>query len=74
MGTSVYKQIYNAIENESLPDGFELPEEDTASGSLKWAPGAMDGVYMYHMAPSELSDADTALHGSCRGGSISRRL
>lgn len=60
MGTSVYKQIYDAIENESLPDGFELSEEDTASGSLKWAPGAMDGVYMYHMAPSELSDADTA--------------
>ena len=24
MGTSVYKQIYDAIENESLPDGFEL--------------------------------------------------
>ena len=59
MGTSIYKQIYDAIENESLPEGFELPEEDTSS-SLKWAPGAMDGVYMYHMAPREVMTTSPA--------------
>ena len=60
MTASIYKQIYDAIEHESLPDDFELPEEGSTYGGMKWAPGAMDGVYMYHMAPAELTDADTA--------------
>ena len=54
MEQSVYKTIYNAIEGESLPEGFELPEENP-SGNIRWAPGAMDGVWLFHMAHEELS-------------------
>ena len=50
MEQSVYKTIYNAIEGESLPEGFELPEENP-SGNIRWAPGAMDGVYAYTSGP-----------------------
>lgn len=52
MSSSIYKTIYSAIENGCLPDGFSLRQEQ--DGGIQWAPGAMDGVYIYHMAHETL--------------------
>ncbi|MBQ7184296.1 MAG: hypothetical protein IJR97_09940 [Clostridia bacterium] len=47
------------IRGGSLMEGWTLPAEDDASG-IRWAPGAMDGVSVYHMVPYEPDEYMTA--------------
>ena len=56
---SLYEYIKAHCENGALPDHFSLPEEEQ-QGQLKFADGAMDGILMYHMAGSQLDEAEMA--------------
>ena len=40
-----------------LPEGFMLPDEDNGDGP-RFADGAMDGIMMYHMGHTPLTDAE----------------
>ena len=52
----VYEQIKAALQGEKLPENFSLPDEGTSG--IRWAPGAMDGVAIYHMGAPSFSDED----------------
>ena len=59
--SSAKEQLVFLDENEealevSLPEGEE--EEVKVDGPVTWAPGAMDGVMLYHMQMDEPSDAE----------------
>lgn len=50
MENSVYDIIKSAVgENGLLPADFSLPQYDSDS-KLRFAPGAMDGIMMFHGA------------------------
>ena len=50
---SVFQYILNSVSDEGeLPEGWSLPAEYTGDED-RWAPGAMDGVYLYHMQAKE---------------------
>ena len=53
---SLYEYIASAETDDGLPRDFSLPDSG-ADGGISWADGANDGVYLYHMQPTELSDA-----------------
>lgn len=59
MEKSIYQQICDHITDGILDESFSLQDEDTDGAPFKWAPGAMDGVAMYHMQHSGL-DASQA--------------
>lgn len=42
----IYEYIKSHTQNGRLPDGFQIPWIQS-----EWAPGAQDGVFLYHMAP-----------------------
>lgn len=54
MKESIYQLICDNITDGILNEGFSLPDEDSDDSSVIWAPGAMDGVTMYHVMRSEL--------------------
>ena len=54
MAESIYKLITDNIDGGVLKDDFSIPEESGDDG-IKWAPGAQDGVIMYHMRPQPLA-------------------
>lgn len=53
---SNYEQIVSALQDETLPEGFSLPDE--GDSMIRWAPGAMDGVAIYHMGAPSFSAED----------------
>ena len=53
---SVYEHITAALRNGKLPENFSLP--DAGDSVIHWAPGAMDGVAIYHMGAPSFSEAD----------------
>ncbi len=58
---AIYDYIKEALDDQgNLPEDFSLPEENEKSeenmNGLKFAPGAMDGIILYHFGPS--SDKD----------------
>lgn len=58
MGNSIYEMIRGAVTAEGyLSENFRLPD-DTADGQLKFAPGAMDGIFFYHTAGTESEDSE----------------
>ena len=59
MAKSIYQQITGHISDGVLDSGFSLPDEKTDGSSLRFAPGAFDGMCIYHMGRGEL-DADAA--------------
>ena len=60
MSHSIYQLIRESITEEGiLSEDFVLPEENSSSG-VHWAHGAMDGVFIYHMAHSSLNDDQIA--------------
>ena len=63
---TVYEIIAENTENGRLPDNYSLPDEYVYSETpgLKWAPGALDGVTMYHMGHSRLIQEDYDLFAS----------
>ena len=55
---SIFELIsYSIDEDGSLPRDFELPNDDSNEG-IKFAPGAMDGICMYHMGRNSLETED----------------
>ena len=68
MNASIYEQIKNAVTEEgTLPKDFELTQENTEE--FQWAPGAQDGVFLYHMryddpAPEQLQLLEEALRSA----------
>ncbi len=60
MKTPIWEMIRShLICSGPLMEGWTLPAEDDASG-IRWAPGAMDGVSVYHMVPYEPDEYMTA--------------
>ena len=55
MELSIYDLICDNIIDGVLADGFSLPDEDTES-SVKYAPGAFDGILIYHTRLPGLED------------------
>lgn len=52
MERSVYQLIMDNINGDGrLDPGFSLPPSENEKGII-WAPGAFDGVYIYHMPPA----------------------
>ena len=60
MNKSIYDIIKEAMVDNQLPEGFELPKLH-AEDEVVFADGALDGIMMYHMEPSEISDEDREL-------------
>ncbi len=60
--TSLYRLIRDSLTEEGLPSGFSLPAR--AEEESIWAVGAQDGVYLYHMLPQQLLDAERAMLAS----------
>ena len=56
MEKSIYQLISDNITGGALKEGFALPDEDPDDASVKWAPGAMDGVTIYHMHHQALDE------------------
>ena len=48
MAKSIYQLICDNIKNGVLEENFSAPDESDDS-PIKWASGAMDGVYIFHM-------------------------
>lgn len=48
MCPSIYDQIHDNIINNQLKDDFSLSEDSAIYSGLRFAPGARDGIYMYH--------------------------
>lgn len=59
MEKSIYQQICDNITDGILDPEFAVYEENPDGTGLKWAPGAMDGVSIYHMGHSGLTAAQT---------------
>jgi hypothetical protein len=59
MEKSIYQKICGNITDGMLNPDFMLDEEDADGTEIRWAPGAMDGVSIYHMLPSGLDAAQT---------------
>ena len=58
--TSLYKYIASKIVDGQLPDDFSLPKEKK-DNEITWMDGAQDGVRIYHMGYSDLTEEDRAL-------------
>ena len=59
MEKSIYQQIADHISDGVLDDAFSLPDEVVGLSPLRFAPGAFDGLCVYHMGRGAL-DADAA--------------
>ncbi len=60
MEKSIYQLICDHITAEGvLPDNFSLPDKDRDGTSIQWAPGALDGVFLYHIGHEGLSASQT---------------
>ena len=57
MEKSIYQQICDKITDGILDSDFALYEQDSDASEIKWAPGALDGVYIYHMPHADLDAA-----------------
>ena len=60
--TSLYKYIASKIVDGQLPDDFSLPKEKK-DNEITWMDGAQDGVRIYHMGYSDLTEEDRAQIG-----------
>jgi len=54
MENSIYHQVASHISKGILENNFSLPDEDGSQSPLKFAPGALDGMCLYHMRRGEL--------------------
>jgi hypothetical protein len=59
MSKSIYQLICDNITDDALNEEFYIEGAEDEIAGFRWAPGAMDGVRIYHMSPSGL-DADGA--------------
>ena len=50
---AIIEYIREALVDGELPEDFSLPKQD--EGGITFAEGAMDGIYLYHMLPQELT-------------------
>ena len=58
MAKSIYQLICDNIKDGVLEENFSAPDESNDS-PIRWASGAMDGVYIFHMNHSGLNAAQT---------------
>lgn len=58
---SLFEIISSAVVDGELPKGFSLPELSNGENEIAWADGAMDGVGIYHIGFSEMSEEDHEL-------------
>ena len=56
MGKSIYQMITENISDGVLDSGFSLPDEVVGRSPLRLAPGAFDGMCIYHMGHHELDE------------------
>lgn len=57
---SLYAYIAEHVTDGALPEDFSLPDNNEGE-ELRFADGAFDGTYMYHMAHDSLSEDDRPL-------------
>jgi len=48
---SIYQTILENLQEGELPQGFHIQCGDEKSSGVKFAPGAMDGILLYHTTP-----------------------
>ncbi len=53
---SIYEYICDHVENGVLPENFQLPEDKKSD--MSFAPGARDGIYVFHIPRGEVSEED----------------
>ena len=59
--TSLFEYISSSVVDGELPEDFSLPDITEDEDEIKWADGAQEGVFLYHMVPPELSKDDRTL-------------
>src|SRR3954447_6228644 len=76
-GVAIYDHIRAHVDPSSgrLTSGNDLPDDQKAmSGRLKWAPGAMDGIFRQHGGSSSATDRAEQVAGllalACRRPSV----
>lgn len=70
---SIYETIMAAMENGKMPRHFALPDTGPEFGNkkIKMAPGAMDGMNIYHFSaedPTEEDFQDISINVCLRSG------
>ena len=60
MEKTIYGEIVDAMENGRLPEGFAISYNDPyfKSEQLRMAPGAIDGMTIYHVRHEDLTEMD----------------
>ncbi|MBR3250659.1 MAG: hypothetical protein IKF80_03035 [Erysipelotrichaceae bacterium] len=56
MKQSIYLQILNNIKNGMLDGSFCIDEDQGDDQAISWAPGARDGVAIYHTVPDAMDE------------------
>lgn len=56
MSKSIYQDILDHMQNGVLDSDFSI---ENIQNGIPYAPGALDGIYMYHMRNSKLNEQDT---------------
>lgn len=76
-GTPIFDFIVAHLDDDGKLEasGVTLPDEDVDAGELRWAPGAMDGVFGHHAGSDEANDrgAELAHLIAAAGAKPSRR-
>lgn len=60
---SIYEVIKASLVDGRLPEDFSLPKDEDSDQNLPFADGAMDGIYIYHMPHTPMTDEDQAQMG-----------
>ena len=55
---SIYEVIKASLVDGRLPEDFSLPKDEDSDQNLPFADGAMDGIYIYHMPHTPMTDED----------------
>ena len=55
---SIYEYICAHVKDGALPENFELPQEK--KNDMTFAPGARDGIYIFHIPPAKITEDDQA--------------
>lgn len=57
---TIYEMITDAMDNGKLPESFVLPDTGPVfdNNRIKMAPGALDGINIYHFSPQQPTEED----------------
>ena len=62
----VYVKHHSQNKEKFPEDFYQLPDEDTLTETLRWAPGAQDGVILYHTSPNRFPEKGQLIYAALK--------